>query len=61
MGNIGLSYVLVEKTVSLYVSFEPSYVYILIVAIDRHISDMPTEIFSQGLEEPLAREREKPL
>ena len=33
----------------------------LIGAMDRRKSDVPTEIFSQGLEKPLAREREKPL
>ena len=33
----------------------------LIGAMDRQKIDVPTEIFSQGLEKPLAREREKPL
>ena len=30
-------------------------------AMDRRKNDVPTEIFSQGLENPLARERENPL
>ena len=33
----------------------------LIGAMDRRKSDVPTEIFSQGLEKPLAREQEKPF
>ena len=30
-------------------------------AMDRRKNDVPTEMFSQGLKKPLAREREKPL
>ena len=38
------------------------YLYTLYIgAMDRRKSDVPTEIFSQGLENPLARELEKPL
>ena len=29
--------------------------------MDKQVSDLPMEIFSQGLEKPLARERENPL
>ena len=30
-------------------------------AMDRRKNDVPTEIFSQGIKKPLARERENPL
>ena len=33
----------------------------MIGAMDRQKSNVPTEIFSQGLEKPLSREQENPL